>query len=201
MHPKLADLGLMKNLDSLSRLTRSNLGLGTMQFVSPEQFDDARTADPRSDVYSLAATMYVMLTGENPFGKGATMQVVTRKMKNEFDGPGAKVAELSPSVDKAIVDAIQADPQSRPQSVAEFVAEMTAGARSPDPRPATAAKPPAPLRNRKKAKKNGWPRATMWNSRRIFGLLTAVASGLPGSATSRPWEPGCTPNDDSNPAP
>src|SRR5207249_1073158 len=52
--PKLADLGLIKNLDSMSRLTRSNLGLGTMQFVSPEQFDDARSVDVRSDIYSLA---------------------------------------------------------------------------------------------------------------------------------------------------
>ncbi|MBI3822507.1 MAG: serine/threonine protein kinase, partial [Planctomycetes bacterium] len=61
--PKLADLGLVKNLDSLSRLTRSNLGLGTMQFASPEQFEDAKSVDARSDVYSLAATLYLMLTG------------------------------------------------------------------------------------------------------------------------------------------
>src|ERR1022692_1825692 len=54
---KLADLGLIKSLESISTSTRSNFGLGTMQFASPEQFENAREADGRSDIYSLAATL------------------------------------------------------------------------------------------------------------------------------------------------
>jgi serine/threonine protein kinase len=120
--PKLADLGLIKNLESMSRLTRSNLGLGTMQFVSPEQFDDARSVDVRSDIYSLAATLYLMLTGEYPFGKGAMLNVVERKLKNKFDAPISKLPQLRACVDAAICKALQADRTNRPASVAEFTA-------------------------------------------------------------------------------
>jgi len=127
--PKLADLGLVKNLDSASRLTRSNLGLGTLQFASPEQFDDARSADARSDVYALAATLYVMLTGEYPFGKGTMASVVSRKLKNDFDSPLSKAPGLSINVDQAIRRGLDADRNKRPASVAEFVAIMGNSAR------------------------------------------------------------------------
>jgi eukaryotic-like serine/threonine-protein kinase len=121
---KLADLGLVKNLESLSRLTRSNIGLGTIQFASPEQFDDARAADPRSDIYSLAATMYVLVTGMPPFGKGSMLHVLNRKLQNQFDSPISRVPGLSPYVDAAIRSGLQADREKRPASVAEFIAPL-----------------------------------------------------------------------------
>jgi serine/threonine protein kinase len=122
---KLADLGLVKNLDSLSRLTRSRTGLGTMQFVSPEQFDDARDVDARSDIYSLAATLYQMLTGEFPFGNGATLNVVERKLQNKFIPPRCKAPELRACLDAAICMALDADRDKRPASIGEFVSLLT----------------------------------------------------------------------------
>jgi serine/threonine protein kinase len=122
---KLADLGLLKNLESLSRLTRSNFGLGTMQFAAPEQFDDARSVDTRCDVYSLAATLYLTLTGEYPFGKGAALNVLERKLHNKFEAPISKVPQLRPSVDRAIRLALSADRQCRPASINDFVALLT----------------------------------------------------------------------------
>jgi len=118
---KLADLGLIKNLESLSRLTRSNIGLGTIQFASPEQFDDARAADPRSDIYSLAATMYVLLTGFPPFGRGSMLHILNRKLQNQFEAPTSRVPGLSPAIDAAIRSGLQADRQKRPATVAEFI--------------------------------------------------------------------------------
>jgi serine/threonine protein kinase len=122
---KLADLGLVKDLESASRLTRSKLALGTVQFASPEQFDDASTVGLRSDIYSLAATIYVALTGEFPFGKGTMTSMLMRKLANQFVAPIQKVPKLRPSVDAAIRMAMHADVKCRPASVGDFVAYLT----------------------------------------------------------------------------
>lgn len=121
---KLADLGLIKNLESLSRLTRSNIGLGTIQFASPEQFDDARGADARADIYSLAATLYVLVTGFAPFGKGSMLHVLNRKLQNQFDPPSSKIGNLNPAIDAVIRAGLQADRDKRPASVAEFIGPL-----------------------------------------------------------------------------
>jgi serine/threonine protein kinase len=64
---KLSDLGLVKHLDDKAQLTKALDYLGTPNFMSPEQFKDARHADALSDLYSLAATLYMTVTGEVPF--------------------------------------------------------------------------------------------------------------------------------------
>ena len=64
--PKLADLGLAKLVESELDETASALLLGTPTFMSPEQAQGS-TVGPTSDVYSLGATLYFMLTGRPPF--------------------------------------------------------------------------------------------------------------------------------------
>ena len=64
--PKLADLGLAKLVESELDETASALLLGTPTFMSPEQAEGAAVG-PTSDVYSLGATLYFMLTGRPPF--------------------------------------------------------------------------------------------------------------------------------------
>ena len=66
---KLTDLGLVKDVDNEMNLTKTGRGLGTPHFMAPEQFRNAKNADVRCDVYSLGATLYMMVTGEVPFGK------------------------------------------------------------------------------------------------------------------------------------
>jgi hypothetical protein len=122
---KLADMGLIKDLESNSRLTRTNTGLGTVQFSPPEQFNDASTTDVRGDIYSLAVTIYTALTGEFPFGKGTITSIMMKKLTNQFDAPIKKVPLLRPSIDAAIRMAMHADPRFRPNSVSEFVAFLT----------------------------------------------------------------------------
>jgi serine/threonine protein kinase len=128
---KLADMGLVKDLGSLSRLTKTNMALGTIQFAAPEQFDDADSADARSDVYALGTTLYVALTGELPFGKGTITSIMQRKLNNFFIAPIQKVPELRPAVDAAIRLALHAEPKSRPASIAEFVALLTGWKKCP----------------------------------------------------------------------
>ncbi len=64
---KVADFGLAKDLTDDTGITISQQAMGTPHYMSPEQAEDARTADKRSDIYSFGATMYAILAGSAPF--------------------------------------------------------------------------------------------------------------------------------------
>ena len=64
--PKLTDFGLAKDEAADTGMTVAGAVLGTLDFMSPEQRKDAALTDARSDLWSLAATLYQMVTGESP---------------------------------------------------------------------------------------------------------------------------------------
>jgi formylglycine-generating enzyme required for sulfatase activity len=63
--PKIADFGLAR-VGSVSELSVSNEGMGSYSYTAPEQKRDAKGVDHRADIFSLAKTLYYMLTGESP---------------------------------------------------------------------------------------------------------------------------------------
>ena len=138
----LADLGLVKNLEGGHALTRSSTGLGTMEYAAPEQFDNAKHADARADIYSLAATLYKALTGLYPFGKGGQITILNRKMANAFTPLSEACPGVSPHVNKAVAQALQFSTRKRPATVAEFMNLLTGGVAQP-PTPKAAPPPGA----------------------------------------------------------
>ena len=121
---KLTDLGLAKELLFDQNLTRTGSVLGTPNFMAPEQFRDAKRVDHRSDIYSLAATFYEMVTGVIPFDNSSPYDAWIQKSKNEFPSPRTIVPELPEHVDQAILRAMSGDPASRPGTCAEFIQEL-----------------------------------------------------------------------------
>ncbi len=65
--PRICDFGLARLASDDAGLTRMGGALGTREYMPPEQWRDARKADARSDLWSLAATLYYMLTGRLPY--------------------------------------------------------------------------------------------------------------------------------------
>jgi serine/threonine protein kinase len=131
---KLTDLGLAKDSsDVATGLTKTGRGLGTPNFMAPEQFRNAKNASIRCDIYSLGATLYQMVTGELPFGVSDPVQVMMRKLKNDVPSPRKLVPGLSERVDWAIRRAMSADPNQRPASCREFVEDLTGQSTRMDP--------------------------------------------------------------------
>ena len=60
-----------------AELTRSGVTVGTPQYISPEQAQGPKDVDIRTDIYSLGATLYHMITGLPPFTAGNAMEMVT----------------------------------------------------------------------------------------------------------------------------
>ncbi len=122
---KLADLGLVKEADTDLNLTRTGRGLGTPHFMAPEQFRNAKGADIRCDVYSLGATLYMMVTGELPFKSSGPLDAWMKKIQNDLREPRVLVPGLSERVNWAILRAMSADPEQRPRSCREFIEDLT----------------------------------------------------------------------------
>ncbi len=129
---KLTDLGLGKEIDAAAELTRTGTGLGTPNFMAPEQFRDAKNADVRCDVYSLGATLYQMATGELPFGQGDPVRILMGKLSNHLVPPRKIVPGLSEQTEHAILRSMDPEPTRRHGTCQEFVDDLL-GKISPTP--------------------------------------------------------------------
>lgn len=118
---KLTGLGLVKDLDSNLDLTKPAKGLGTPNFIAPEQFSNAKHADARCDIYSLGATLYMMVTGELPFEARTLAATLKKKLANDIPSPRQLDPDLSERIETVILRSMRADPNERYRSCPEFM--------------------------------------------------------------------------------
>jgi len=121
---KLTDLGLAKDSDAGADLTRTGRGLGTPDFMAPEQFRNAKNASVKCDIYSLGATLYHMVTGKVPFNEPDPVKAMIRKLRNELPGPREVVHGISERTDWAIRRAMSGNPDNRPATCREFAEDL-----------------------------------------------------------------------------
>ena len=94
--PYITDFGMAKSLAHDLELTQEGIGLGTVGYVSPEQAASAAAANERSDVYSLGATIYCLLTGRPPF-QASDPQETLRQVR---DVQPVAPSKLNPRLDR-----------------------------------------------------------------------------------------------------
>ena len=124
---KLIDLGLAFQNDAEDeRVTRDGTTVGTVDYMSPEQARDSRSANARSDLYSLGCTLYYLLTGFPPFPGGNIGDKLRRHVKQE----PPDVRALRPDVPRGVAQLIQRmmakAPDDRFPDHAALIAEVLA---------------------------------------------------------------------------
>ena len=103
-----------------TRVTRAGLAVGTPAYMSPEQAAGQRAVDARSDIYSLGAVLYEMLTGDPPH-LGSTAHAVIAKTINERPQPVRLMRDTVPEqIDAAIMCALAKLPADRFLTAGDF---------------------------------------------------------------------------------
>lgn len=130
---KLLDLGLAKisgdtriNAETRFAETIMNTTLGTAEYMPPEQALDAKSCDCRSDIYSLGATIYHLLTGKYPFGSGDAAELKKRHAFDELLPPSSFNKLIPPQLDQIIIKCMAKNRSLRYQSAAELYNDLLA---------------------------------------------------------------------------
>jgi len=122
---KVTDFGIARSLDVQGGLTQTGTVMGTSDYIAPEQAR-GRQVDAQSDVYSLGAVLYELLTGEVPFPGDNFVAVAMRHINEPPPSVRERRPELSPRLDAAVRRAMAKDPEERFGSMGELCAELTA---------------------------------------------------------------------------
>lgn len=124
---KLVDFGVA-HLATMSALTRTGTIVGTAEYMAPELFTTARP-DPRSDIYSFGALLYVLLTGRPPHTAGSLPELMHRQLQREAVTMTAARADVPRWLDAIGRKCLRLDPSDRYQTCEEILQDLDRGER------------------------------------------------------------------------
>jgi serine/threonine protein kinase len=134
----LGDFGIAKLLHDAGdavreeTLTGTNIGMGTPDFMSPEQFSPHAVIDGRADQYALAVTVYEMLCGSKPFA-GLTTHIAVEHLTLPPPLLASRCGGLPPSLCAAVHRGLAKKPAERHPSCSAFVAALLADVKPMEP--------------------------------------------------------------------
>jgi serine/threonine protein kinase len=112
--PRITDFGLAKFIKDDSRLTQSGVVMGSPSYMPPEQADGRHSeVGPASDVYSLGAVLYELLTGRPPFRGTDVMATLRDVMENEPAAPRRLKADIPPDLETICLKCLEKSPTVR----------------------------------------------------------------------------------------
>ncbi|MBI3270097.1 MAG: serine/threonine protein kinase [Planctomycetes bacterium] len=111
----LTDFGLVRSEspDASSKLTKTGDVVGTINYMSPEQLTDPRMATPASDLYSLGATLFHLLSGDAPFGGDSWSDAAIKLSCGRIERLDPERLSLPPAVAELVSRMMAPDPKKR----------------------------------------------------------------------------------------
>jgi serine/threonine-protein kinase len=112
-HAKVTDFGIARALDEATQATSTGSFLGTALYSSPEQLQGQK-ATPKSDVYSLGATLYQAATGVPPFSGSSSLEIASQHVSKTPVPCRERGADVSKDLDTLILACLAKNPAERP---------------------------------------------------------------------------------------
>jgi serine/threonine-protein kinase len=120
---KIADFGLARGQDTVT-LTQPDVFMGTAYYISPEQANNGRSADIRSDLYSLAAVLFEMLTGKPPYEGEVAYDIALKHTHDKIPSVCRQNPRLPIEMDRFMQKALAKSPADRFATPQEFIAAL-----------------------------------------------------------------------------
>jgi eukaryotic-like serine/threonine-protein kinase len=120
---KVMDFGIARIVAGPQTAPQTSAVLGTAAYISPEQAQ-GQPVDGRSDIYSLGAVLYEMLTGKPPFTGDSSVAVAYKQVNESPVLPSVANREVSPLLDAVLMRALAKNPANRYQTADEFRADL-----------------------------------------------------------------------------
>ena len=114
---KIMDFGVAKSSDQ-DAFQRGSL-VGTLLYISPEQIN-GRAVDQRADIYTMGVSLYEAVTGRLPFERPTDYALMHAHAQENPPPPRSLQRTLPPTLERAILKAMEKDPNRRFQTAAEF---------------------------------------------------------------------------------
>jgi tRNA A-37 threonylcarbamoyl transferase component Bud32 len=114
---KLLDFGLVQDVGGFAagsdRITMLGAILGSPNYISPEQASGRGQIDGRTDIYSLGALAYFLVTGQTPFVRETAMELLAAHMKDDVPPPRQLQPEIPQDLEEVIMVCLRKSPEAR----------------------------------------------------------------------------------------